>query len=61
MIIVETNKKEHDELIDVMFKFYDELIGDGTDKDLIYAYIESMMSVTAVIDNYVHKILILGL
>lgn len=42
-------------------QFYDELIGDGADKDLRYAYTESMMSVTAVIDNYVYKILILGL
>ena len=41
--------------------FYDELIGDGSDRNLTHAVMESMMSVTAVIDNYIHKILILGL
>ena len=35
--------------------FYDELIGDGSDRNLTYAFMESMMSVTAVIDNYAHK------
>lgn len=35
--------------------FYDELIGDGSDRNLIHTFMESMMSVTAVIDNYAHK------
>ena len=35
--------------------FYDELIGDGLDRKLTHAFMESMMSVTAVIDNYAHK------
>ena len=41
-------------------QFYDELIEDGSDKDLKYTLMESMMSVTSVIDNYAYKILILG-
>ena len=35
--------------------FYDELIGHGSDRDRTYAFMESMMSVTAVIDNYAYK------
>ena len=35
--------------------FYDELIGDGLDRNLTHAFMESMMSATAVIDNYAHK------
>lgn len=37
-------------------QFYDELIDeDSNNKDMTYAYMESMMSVTAVIDNYAYK------
>ena len=37
-------------------QFYDELINeDSTNRNMVYAYIESMMSVTAVIDNYAYK------
>lgn len=37
-------------------QFYDELIDeDPNNKDMMYAYMESMMSVTAVIDNYAYK------
>ena len=35
--------------------FYDELIGDGSDRERTHAVMESMMSVTAVIDNYAYK------
>ena len=35
--------------------FYDELIGDGSDRKRTHAFMESLMSVTAVIDNYAHK------
>ena len=35
--------------------FYDELIGDGSDRERTHAFMESMMSVTAVIDNYAYK------
>ena len=35
--------------------FYDELIRDGSDRNLTHTFMESMMSVTAVIDNYAHK------
>ena len=35
--------------------FYDELIGDGSDRNLTHAFMESLMSVTAVIDNYAYK------
>ena len=35
--------------------FYDELIGDGSDRKRTHALMESMMSVTAVIDNYAYK------
>ena len=35
--------------------FYDDLIGDGSDRKLTHAFMESMMSVTAVIDNYAYK------
>lgn len=35
--------------------FYDELIGDGSDRKQTHALMESLMSVTAVIDNYAHK------
>ena len=34
---------------------YDELIGDGSDRERTHALMESMMSVTAVIDNYAYK------
>ena len=37
-------------------QFYDELIDENpNDKNMTYAYMESMMSVTAVIDNYIYK------
>ena len=37
-------------------QLYDELINeDPTNRNMIYAYMESMMSVTAVIDNYAYK------
>ena len=37
-------------------QFYDELIDeDLNNRDMMYAYMESMMSVTAVIDNYAYK------
>ena len=37
-------------------EFYDELIDENpNDKNMTYAYMESMMSVTAVIDNYIYK------
>ena len=37
-------------------QFYDELINeDPTNRNMVYAYMESMMSVTAVIDNYTYK------
>ena len=37
-------------------QFYDELIHeDPTNRNMVYAYMESMMSVTAVIDNYAYK------
>ena len=37
-------------------QFYDELIDeDPNNRDMMYAYMESMMSVTAVIDNYADK------
>ena len=37
-------------------QFYDELIDeDPNNRDMMYAYVESMMSVTAVIDNYAYK------
>ncbi len=36
-------------------QFYDELIGDGSDRKRTHAFMESMMSVTAVIDNYAYK------
>ena len=37
-------------------QFYDELINeDPTNRNTAYAYTESMMSVTAVIDNYAYK------
>ena len=37
-------------------QFYDELIHeDPTNRNKAYAYMESMMSVTAVIDNYAYK------
>ena len=35
--------------------FYDELIGDGSDRKRTHTLMESLMSVTAVIDNYAHK------
>lgn len=35
--------------------FYDELIGDGSDRKRTHAFMESLMSVTAVIDNYARK------
>lgn len=36
-------------------RFYSELIGTGSDRDRTSALMESMMSVTAVIDNYAYK------
>ena len=37
-------------------QLYDELIDeDPNNRDMMYAYMESMMSVTAVIDNYAYK------
>lgn len=37
-------------------QFYDELIDENpNDKSMLYDYMESMMSVTAVIDNYACK------
>lgn len=37
-------------------QFYDELIDeDPTNRNKVYDYMESMMSVTAVIDNYAYK------
>ena len=37
-------------------QFYGELIDeDPNNRDMMYAYMESMMSVTAVIDNYAYK------
>ena len=37
-------------------QFYDELIDENpNDRDMTYTYMESMMSVTAVIDNYIYK------
>ena len=37
-------------------EFYDELIDENpNDRNMTYNYMESMMSVTAVIDNYAHK------
>ena len=37
-------------------QFYDELIDENpNNRDMMYAYMESMMSVTAVIDNYAYK------
>ena len=37
-------------------QFYDELIHeDPTNRNIAYDYMESMMSVTAVIDNYAYK------
>ena len=37
-------------------QFYNELINeDPTNRNMVYDYMESMMSVTAVIDNYAYK------
>ena len=37
-------------------QFYDERINeDPNNRNMVYAYMESMMSVTAVIDNYAYK------
>lgn len=37
-------------------QFYDELMNeDPTNRNMVYAYMESMMSITAVIDNYAYK------
>ena len=37
-------------------QFYNELIDeDPNNRDMMYTYMESMMSVTAVIDNYAYK------
>ena len=37
-------------------QFYDELIDENpNDKNMTYDYMESMMSVTAIIDNYIYK------
>ena len=43
-------------LRNLVVQFYDELIDeDPNNRDMMYAYMESMMSVTAVIDNYAYK------
>lgn len=43
-------------LRNAVVQFYDELINeDPTNRSMVYAYMESMMSVTAVIDNYAYK------
>lgn len=42
-------------LRNAVVQFYDELIGDGSDRNLTHAFMESLMSVTAVIDNYAYK------
>ena len=43
-------------LRNLVVQFYDELINeDPTNRNMVYAYMESMMSVTAVIDNYAYK------
>ena len=37
-------------------QFYDELIDENpNNRNMVYDYMESMMSVTAVIDNYTYK------
>ena len=37
-------------------QFYDELIDENpNDRNMTYTYMESMMSVTAIIDNYIYK------
>ena len=37
-------------------QFYDELIDENpNDRNMTYDYMESMMSVTAIIDNYIYK------
>lgn len=37
-------------------QLYDDLMNeDPTNRNMVYAYMESMMSVTAVIDNYAYK------
>ena len=37
-------------------EFYDELIDENpNNRNMTYAYMESMMSVTAVIDNYIYN------
>ena len=37
-------------------EFYDELIDENpNDRNMTYTYMESMMSVTAVIDNYIYN------
>ena len=37
-------------------QLYDDLINeDPTNRNMVYAYMESMMSITAVIDNYAYK------
>lgn len=42
-------------LRNTVVQFYDECIGDGSDRDLTYEFMNSMMSVTAVIDNCIYK------
>ena len=43
-------------LRNAVVQFYNDLIEEHTnDKSMIYEYMESMMSVTAVIDNYKYK------
>ena len=37
-------------------QFYDELIDENpNNRNMVYDYMESMMSVTAIIDNYIYK------
>ena len=52
---IEEYKNNLTALRNTVVRFYDELIGDGSDRNLTYAFMESMMSVTAVIDNYKYK------
>ena len=52
---IEEYKNNLTALRNTVVQFYDELIGDGSDRNLTYAFMESMMSVTAVIDNYKYK------
>lgn len=43
-------------LRNAVIQFYNDLIDEHpNDKSMVYDYMESMMSVTAVIDNYMYK------